>query len=92
MSKKVCAKTVLNVLFYHTHRRSFDNFEKRYLPNILKPNSYDWVKEQSSHIENNGFDDWLKNTDAPYGVPPEMKSRPTPYLYTIKFRTNIFYT
>lgn len=95
MSKKICEKTLFNVLFYRMHKRSFTNFEMRHLPKLQKSdntNAHEWVKDQTLYIENHGLDDWLQNTNAPYGMPQYMKSRPNPYLYTIKFRTNIFYT
>ena len=86
MSKKICEKTVFNILLYRKHQPIFTRMDteivKEYDANVCTLN---WVKEQSKLIDTMGFDNWFRKTGGPSGVPAHMKL-PVKYSYSIRFR------
>jgi|TARA_B110000879_G_scaffold202019_1_gene277832 hypothetical protein len=88
MSKKICEKSLFNILFYRKHKAFFTGNEKSYM-NIYINNShydkslYNWIDKQSNEIDSMGFKNWVNNTDGPLGPSNFLYKAHYPYYYTI---------
>ena len=95
MCKKICEKTLFNILVYRMHKRSFDNFairhEKMNLNKISDDNTFNWIKTQSKLIDEKGLKNWLQYADGAKGLPPHLTMNSRPFIYTINFRNNNLY-
>ena len=98
MCKKLCENTLFRVLFYRQHKVSFDNFSRRNASmnnhHVSNENTFEWIKSQSDYIDEKGLDHWIQHADGSKGLPSShlpLRNK-YPFIYTIKFRNNVFYT
>jgi len=83
MSKKICEKSIFNILMYRQHKMIMQNREKM-CKNIqnFENSTFKWVGYQSKQIDIMGFDEWYNHTDGPFGPPETVEQRKNPFCYT----------
>ena len=80
MSKKICEKSLFNILFYRKHKAFFIENEKSYRNMYINrhinsygyyshydKSLYNWIDKQSNEIDSMGLKNWINNTDGPLG-------------------------
>ena len=82
MPKKICEKSIFNVLFYRKHKIVMHKYEEKYKDMPKFENStLRWVRYQAQQVDNIGFDNWYTKTDGPFGPPEYVKKNEIPFLY-----------
>lgn len=76
MSRKICEKTIYNVLFFRHNTKLINRMLLHYgcIPGYTEK-TLNWVKSQALQVEKLGFDDWYNNTDGPLGMEQEVANR-----------------
>jgi hypothetical protein len=92
MNKKICEKSLFNILFYRKHKAFFKGNEKSYMNMYINNSYYDkslynWIDKQSTEIDSMGFKNWMNNTDGPLGPSNILYKTHYPYYYTIHIPT-----
>lgn len=69
MSRKICERTIYNVLFYCNNSQLIDRtlLKRGYVPGY-NDITLSWVKKQAYQVNQLGFDVWYNKTDGPLGI------------------------
>mgnify|MGYP007107009587 CR=1 FL=1 len=77
MSRKICEKSIFDVLLYRKHKL-YQQYSSKY-----SDTTFGWIHNQSKKIEKKGFDHWYNNTDGPLGPPSDLPIRKNPIFYKL---------
>jgi hypothetical protein len=69
MSRKICEKTIYNVLFFRHNTKLINRM-------LLDYGCIPGYTEKTLNWEKLGFDDWYNNTDGPLGMEQEVANIP----------------